>query len=42
MNMLFGAFKTHVKVKWDWYMKKFEARMKPTTLWGGLVRMRCV
>ena len=39
MNMLFGTFVTDVTVKWDWEMTKFEARIKPTSLFGGLVKI---
>ena len=37
MSILGGIIDTHVKVEWDWRLKKFEARLKPTTIAFGLV-----
>ena len=34
MSILGGIIKTHVLVQWDWKMKKFEARIKPTNILG--------
>ena len=37
MNILYGTLVTDVSVKWDWEFKRFEARLKPTKIFGGLV-----
>ena len=39
LKLLYGVMETDVSVKWDWAMKSFEARLKPTTIWAGLVKI---
>ena len=37
MDLLFGTMVTDVTVKWDWQLKRFEARISPTKMFGGIV-----